>query len=339
MNYKKETDLKNIKKINELLQNTPSFVKDYIVSIEFTTASRTRLDYLCDIIRFFDYLKETKDADIISLNLLNELDKKFFEQYLDYLQYYEKDGKIYSNTVTSIKRHLSGIRGFMTYLFDEGLIEANVIAKIKNPKLEKKEIIKMDKDEINSFLNTVETGGTLTPQQKVYHDIQSTRDLAIMYLMLSTGIRISECVGLNIYDVDLNKSSIHIYRKGNKETHVFFSDEAAEYLTDYLVQRKKINAAEGHEQALFLSSRKTRLTVRSIQLIVKKYAQKSVPLKHITPHKLRATFATALYEETGDLYLVSENLGHEDMQTSRLYADLSTKRKQEHRNIVKLKTE
>ena len=112
-----------------------------------------------------------------------------------------------------------------------------------------------------------------------------------------------------------------------------------EYLTDYLVQRKKINAAEGHEQALFLSSRKTRLTVRSIQLIVKKYAQKSVPLKHITPHKLRATFATALYEETGDLYLVSENLGHEDMQTSRLYADLSTKRKQEHRNIVKLKTE
>ena len=337
MIYKKETELKDNEKIAEMLTTLPSFVKDYIISIEFTTTSKTRLGYLKDINNFFSYLKDIYNTDEVTVDILNELDKKFYEQYLHYLQYYEKDGRIYTNSTVAVKRKLSALTGLMTYLYEDNQLRENLITKVKVPKVRHKEIIRLDGDETEQFLNTVENGGTLTPQQLKYHKIQSTRDLAICYLLLSTGIRVSECVGLDIKDIDFKNSSIHIIRKGNKEAYVYFSDEASAYLMEYYEERKRIETKEGHEQAFFLSSRKTRLTDRSIENIIKKYAIRSVPLKHITPHKLRSTFATTLYENTGDIYLVADTLGHEDIQTSKVYAQLTNQRKKDHRNTIKLR--
>ena len=343
MNFKEETEKKDISRVNEYLRILPEYVKDYIVHIRTTTTPKTRLEYVKDIKFFLDYVSNEIFSDEMQTNeitteVLNTLKKKDFDRYFDYLQYYKRDGKTYSNSETSIKRKLSAIKGFMTYLYEENLLDENAITKVKNPKLRHKEIIYMDQDETYDFLNVVESGGNdkvkLTPKQEQYHKIQSTRDLAICYLMLSTGIRVSECVGLNMNDVDFKKSSLHIIRKGDKEAYVYFSDEAADYLMDYIEQRRHIETRDGHEEALFLSSRKSRITDRSVENIIKKYAKRSVPMKHITPHKLRSTFATQLYEKTGDIYLVADDLGHESIQTTKRYSQLTNKRKREHRNML-----
>ena len=156
--------------------------------------------------------------------------------------------------------------------------------------------------------------------------------------MLSTGIRVSECVGLNLNDIDFDNSRIKVIRKGGNEAFVFFSDEAEIVLKDYIKLRNEIIPKEGSEEALFLSSQRSRLTARSVENLVKKYARITTPLKHITPHKLRSTYGTALYQETGDIYLVADVLGHKDVNTTRKhYAAMNEDKKRRNRNVVKLR--
>ena len=120
--------------------------------------------------------------------------------------------------------------------------------------------------------------------------------------------------------------------------NVYAHNEDIEPLQAYIEERKKINAQDGHEKALFLSSQRKRISVRTVENLVKKYSQSAVPLKHITPHKLRSTFGTALYQETSDIYLVADVLGHTDVNTTRKhYADIDDERKRMARNKVQLR--
>ena len=140
------------------------------------------------------------------------------------------------------------------------------------------------------------------------------------------------------FDVDFDNSRVKVTRKGGNEAFVYFSDEATGYLQDYMKERKEIVAVDGHEDALFLSSHRKRITVRTVENMVKKYARVSTPLKKITPHKLRSTYGTALYQETGDIYLVADVLGHKDVNTTRKhYAELDQERKRGARNKVTLR--
>ncbi len=158
--------------------------------------------------------------------------------------------------------------------------------------------------------------------------------------MLGTGIRVSELVGLDINNIDFNTNGILIRRKGGKEATVYFGDEVYTALTDYLEIRNRIIPEAGSENALFLSLQNKRMSVRSVENLVKKYASIVTPLKHITPHKLRSTYGTTLYQETGDIYLVAEVLGHKDVNTTRKhYAAIENDRKYRARNIVKLREE
>ena len=168
----------------------------------------------------------------------------------------------------------------------------------------------MDVDEVAILLDEVESGENLTKNQQRYHDKTKTRDLALITLLLGTGIRVSECVGLNISDVDLKNNGIKIHRKGGNEAVVYFGEEVRDALLAYLEERKKVIAVEGHTDALFLSMQNKRISVRSVQILVKKYSQLVTNLKNITPHKLRSTYGTNLYNESGDIYLVADVLGH-----------------------------
>lgn len=335
MGNHKETELKFIDKTNELMKSMPDYVKHYIRSIHNRTAPRTRYEYLKDIQTFLDYEKESLGINSISTKDLSSLSKQDFEEYFEHLEHYEKDGKTVTNERTSIKRKLSSLRRFFGYLFENGYIPSDEIRKVEIPKLYRKEIIRLETDEAEDFLNTIEKGGQLTKKQSDYYKIQSTRDLAIIYLLLSSGLRVSECAELDVTDIDMNKCCVHVVRKGGDEATVYFSDEAAVYLEKYLEHRKNIKDVDKNEKALFLSSRKTRMCVRSIEIMVKKYAKRSIPLKHITPHKLRATYATNLYNETGDIYLVAETLGHKDVTTTKEhYANMSNQHKEDNRNRV-----
>lgn len=332
MGSHKQTDLYFTDKANEMLKSMPRYVQIYIRAIHNRTAPRTRYEYLKDIQTFLEYLSDTPSA--VSLDDLSKLDKIKFEEYVEYLEHYEKNGIERTNGRTSIKRKLSSLRKFFGYLFENGMIPSDEIRKVEMPKLHKKEIIRLEDDEASDFLNAVENGGRLTKKQADYYKIQNIRDMAIIYLLISSGIRVSECAELDVTDIDMKNACVHVTRKGGNEATVYFSDEAAGFLTDYLETRKVAKCSDD-EKALFLSSRNKRLSVRAIEMLVKKYAQRSVPGKNITPHKLRATYATNLYNETGDIYLVAETLGHKDITTTKEhYANLSDKRKAENRNRV-----
>lgn len=330
--YRNESEIRDMEKTADLIRSYPDYLHSFLRSIEFTTTPKTRLEYAKDLCKFLDYTKDALGS--CSIDALKTVTKEYIEEYLHYLKMYEKDGKILTNSTASVKRKLAAVRSLWNYLFESDLLPTNVLQKVKLPKLKDHEIIRMDQVETASFIQITESGGKMTKKQRSYHQKQAVRDLAISYLLLSTGIRVSECVGLDTTDVDFRNHCIHITRKGGKSDVVWYSDEAAEYLEDYYEQRKKIDT---DTKAMFLSSRKTRLSVRAIEEIVKKYARQAVPLKKITPHKLRATYATALYEETGDIYLVGENLGHSDISTTKKhYANLSEKRKEQARNRVRI---
>ncbi len=342
--YHQQNEMKNVELIRNICDNLPPYTKQFFRAIQQSKSSRTRLGYARDIKLFFDYICDTytdkpcKSPKDVTLEVLSSIDAQYIEDYMDYLQLYQKDGRTFTNGKASIKRKICSLSVFYGYFYRNDLVSQNPVAKVERPRIHEKQIVRMDAAETANFLDTVEFGSNLTNKQLQYHAKSKTRDLALLTLMLSTGIRISECVGLDINDVDFNNMCIKITRKGGKEAIVYFSDEAVEPLREYLHERKKIEAAKDHENALFLSSQKKRIGVRTVENLVKKYSQSAVPLKHITPHKLRSTYGTALYQETSDIYLVADVLGHTDVNTTRKhYADIDNERKRLARNKVQLR--
>ena len=179
------------------------------------------------------------------------------------------------------------------------------------------------------MLELAQSGEQLTKQQQKYQKITAKRDFAILSLFLGTGIRVSECVGLNISDIDLENNAFMVTRKGGNQVVLYFPPEVADALAEYITERTQTETVEGQEDALFLSLQRKRITQRAVQNLVKKYASVAAPLKNkISPHKLRSTYATNLYNETGDIYLVADVLGHTSVDTTRKhYADMTDARR------------
>ena len=343
-NYHDMVNIENAVKLRDLLTTLPRFCSTYFRGIESTTSSRTRIAYAYDLIVFFEFLKSSnptfKETSIVDfkIEVLDMVKAVDIEEYLEYLKYYIKDEKEHINTENGKKRKLIALRSFYNYFYKKEMIITNPVLLVDVPKLHEKEIIRLDIDEVAKLLDEVETGESLTKSQKKYHDKTKIRDLALLTLLLGTGIRVSECVGLDIDDVDFDNNGIKIRRKGGYEVIVYFGDEVNEALQNYLVERHKEPVLEGHANALFLSMQKRRMSVKSIENLVKKYSQMVTKLKKITPHKLRSTYGTNLYRETGDIYLVADVLGHKDVNTTKKhYAAIEDSRRRSAANVVKLR--
>ncbi len=343
-NYHDQINIDNQLRLREILKELPEFCKLFFRGIEPTTSSRTRLAYAYDLTVFFNFIKDSnptyKDINMknIPITVLDNLKVTDIEEYLEYLKVYSKNESLHTNKETGIKRKLSSLKSFYNYYFINELIQENPAAKVKVPKLHEKEIIRLDPNEVAELLDTVDSGEKLTEKQKAYHEKTKIRDLAIMTLLLGTGIRVSECVGIDINDIDFDNTGIKIRRKGGYETTVYFGDEVLAALLDYYRERVNTIAFEGHENAFFLSMQRKRMSVRSVEQLVGKYSKLVTKLKHITPHKLRSTYGTSLYRETGDIYLVADVLGHKDVNTTRKhYAAQEDERKWKARNAVKLR--
>lgn len=345
LSYHEQKDKENIVRLRELIRDLPPFCGDFFRGIEPRTSSRTRIAYAYDLHIFFDFLKKENPAlkklEIrdITLDHLDQLSVTDFEEYMEYLKYRFNDkNQEIMNKERGIMRKISSLKSFYNYYYRTERIRNNPAALVQLPKLHEKEIIRLDIDEIALLLDEVEQGDKLTDRQKAYHEKTKVRDLAIMTLLLGTGIRVSECVGLNIADIDFKNGGIRIYRKGGKEVTIYFGSEVEAALLDYLEERNRIIPESGHEDALFLSMQRKRIAVRSVENLVKKYARTVAPLKPITPHKLRSTYGTSLYRETGDIYLVADVLGHSDVNTTkRHYAALEDERRRSARNKVQLR--
>lgn len=333
--YHTDAQLTRTRRLNQLLKELPDVCSDYFLSVEQITSPLTRLSYAYDLKLFFEYLSSElsryNGKPIVSFTAadLNQVTKQDIERYARYLSYYVKNEvdeasadsavtREYVNHEYGIKRKYASLRGFFKYLFAEGLIDSNVATLVPLPKLHERAIIRLDIDEVARILDVAETGQDLPKTYQKYHRVTSKRDVALLSLFLGTGIRISECVGLNTDDFDFEQNAFVVTRKGGKEVILYFSDEVADALKAYYEERKEIETIKGHENAFFLSIQRRRITQRAVENMVKKYSSIAAPLKKkISPHKLRSTFGTNLYRETGDIYLVADVLGHSDVNTTR----------------------
>lgn len=334
--YRKETENAYLDKISDICGILPKVVTRYERSIQQMTEVRTRYAYLCDIKIFLEYISEELETPIkeITPAQLESISKDLFEDYINYLQKYEKNGVIHTNGKASIKRKVSALRNFYSYMFKSDLISTCNIEKVNMPKLKKKEIVYMDTDEVNDFIDTVDNGEvTGTEMEKVYHDKLGYRNFVIVNLLLSTGIRVSELVGLDVNDVDLKNSCIHVIRKGNTKDSVYFPDDIRDMLDEYTTERCLDTSTD--TTALFLSTRKTRLSVRSVENIIKKYAKKAVPLKNIHCHSTRSSFAMEFLKNSeGDIEGLQSALGHASIATSQFYARSTQDMKKSKKEMV-----
>ena len=347
-NYHDEINKQNIRKLREIITTLPPFCKQFFKGVDNIYGSRTKIAYAYDLRIFFDFLHQNhpygKTMDILNypLDILDKVKREDIEDYMEYLSLYSKETDDFESDITNEERgksrKLASLRSFYNYFFRNEMIQTNPASLVPMPKLHKKEIIRLEPNEVAQLLDQVEAGTKLTEKQSAYHAKTKVRDLALLTLLLGTGIRVSECVGLNIYDVDFENMGIRIRRKGGYEDIVYFGEEVEKALSDYLDQREHILPVSGHEDALFLSMQNKRLTVRSVENLVKKYSSLVTNLKKITPHKLRSTYGTNLYQETGDIYLVADVLGHKDVNTTRKhYAAMQDYNKRKAAKTIKLR--
>ena len=339
--YYQERNLKNLDKIDQLLEELPPFCEDFLRGIEMRTSVLTRLNYVYDLRIFFDFLihRKFRGKAVAELTLedLESVTDTDIEIFLSYLSNYRFKDKRLSCDERAKARKLSSVRSMFKYFFNKGLIEVNQTAKVTTPKLHEKEIIRLENNEVTSLLDTAEYGDGLSPHASGYHEKTKIRDSAILTLFLGTGIRISELVGLNNESIDFSNNSFLVTRKGGNKAILYFSEEVGDALAAYLAEKENDPRIPPDEHALFLSLQYRRISVRAVENLVKKYAKIVSPLKKITPHKLRSTYGTALYRQTGDIYIVADVLGHRDVNTTRKhYAAITEDHRRSVADAVKL---
>ena len=348
VDYYEQRERDAVLRVREILKRLPPACREFIDDIQMNTSPLTRLAYAYDLEVFFQFLTReiAQFADLSPTDFtyqdINKITGRNIREYANYLSlYFNQEEKEVRNKEAGQMRKLASIRSFFKYLFVNEKIDKNTAELIELPKMHEKPILRLEVDEVARILDVAENGEHLSARQQVWHDKTRLRDLAILTLFLGTGIRVSELVGLDTDKIDFSTNSLLVTRKGGKQMTLYFSDEVAQAIKEYLLQRKEIQPAEGDEKALFLSMQKTRIGVRAVENLVKKYARIAAPLKpKLSPHKLRSTYGTALYQETGDIYLVADVLGHSDVNTTkRHYAAMSDERRRMAAKAVVLRND
>ena len=351
IDYHTQQSFKVNEKLRSIQRELPMLCTDFFRAISQTTSPLTRLAYAYDLRLFFQFLQQevvsfaNSNAALIGAEELSAITARDIAGFQEYLQQYVSQTEMRSQQQTDsdappalvqnqelgIMRKLSCIRSFFDYLFKNEIIPANVATMITLPKRREKPILYLEQHEVERMVDAVMTGEGLTERQKKLLEITRQRDLAILYVFLGTGVRVSELVGLDLDDLDFESNGFVVTRKGGDQSILYYPDQVKAALQAYLVEREQVVSLPGHEHALFLSLQRRRITARAVENLVKKYGLIAAPLKkRISPHKLRSTFGTALYQQTGDIYLVSDALGHSDVNTTkRHYAALKDSRRRE----------
>jgi site-specific recombinase XerD len=344
-NYHEQKKAKETLRLREILTQLPRFLGLYFMSLNDQTSSLTRLGYAYDLRIFFNYLSEEvfdgQPIREITVDDMKRVESEHLQGFMEYLSYYLRQGEgdeALQNELLGKSRKLAAVRGLFRYLYMKKDLPANPAELVGFPKINQKVITTLEADEIAKLLDEVDSGEKLSPRQQAFHERTKLRDAAIITLLLGTGMRVSECVGIDLAHIDFEIGGIKVTRKGGDEMILYFGEEVAAALEKYLEERERAVPLAGHEQAFFLSLQNRRITDRAVQNLVKKYAKLVTRLKNISPHKLRSTFGTQLYAETGDIYLVANVLGHADVNTTRKhYAKMDENYRRRAANAVRLR--
>jgi integrase/recombinase XerC len=280
---------------------------------EKNLSRHTKRCYLSDLGQFEAFLRKTVTGspEVHDVVVWNELDHMTIRSFLSYL--YRKGVK-----KVTIGRKIASLRSFFNYLLREKKVKHNPAEMVQTPKAEKRLPVYLPVDEIFSLLSL-----TFKP------DPFGLRDKAILELLYSSGIRVSELTGLNLGDIDLRQNLMKVRGKGRKERIVPAGNHALTAVRDYLEKRGELlgrKAEDYVDPPLFVNGRGTRLTPRSVARLLDKYVKMSGINRKIGPHTLRHTFATHLLDAGADLRSIQELLGHENLSTTQKYTSVSVSR-------------
>ena len=249
--------------------------------------------YKRDLTAFFTFLKEKHDS---------------WEEVQDHhIRGFVAQERRRDLSARSIQRALSSIRSFFNYLLDEGAVETNPAANISSPKSTQLLPKALDTDLVKRLLDFKPQG-----------DIE-IRDKAMVELLYSSGLRLSELCSLNMDSISVRERSCRVVGKGNKTRDLPVGEKAIQSLRDWLLVRKNISSDSN--KALFLNKNGKRISTRSVQLRLERLSKKR-GLPMVNPHMLRHSFASHILESSGDLRAVQEMLGHSDIGTTQIYTKL-----------------
>lgn len=342
--YHYQMTLRSNQKMDRLYKELPPYVDSYLNARASNCRASTRLAYAGDLVIFFTFLCEKnpvlhgKTTAQVPLDLLDELTFEDINEYEAYLDHgIRADGHAFTNSPNAKARRMSSLRSFFRYESTHGYLKNDPTAGAERIRLKKDKMInRLQNDEVRQLMDVTASSRLRSPREQKFSQKTQLRDTAILTLLLNTGIRISECVGLDLKDIDFDYQSMIVIRKGGKPDTVYFNDTVAGALKDYISLERPAFIGSGDDQALFLSNRKQRMKVRSIQEMLKKYSSTAIP-QHVkvTPHVLRKTYGTALYDETSDIRLVADVLGHSSVDTTaKHYIDMSTEHKKKAAGIT-----
>ena len=331
------------RRINVLLEQLPSFCTDYELYARQKNSIKTRMEYLQDINTFFNYLQKKNPlikniANDVTTDILQRLNGFDFDDYSAWLSEYTLNNKQNTNSNVTKRRKLASIKSLFHFLYVRGYINCNPTEKIIMPTVHKKKrgnIRILEDDECTLLLKTVDKAykdaleklrqSNLTPVDRI-RPYLVMRDKAIIYLFLGTGLRVSELCAIDCSNINFSLGYINVIRKedsddSDESDRVYLSDQVLHEISEYLnYARDNIGAAQDNYDALFLSSQKTRITPRGVELMIKGYANKALGTGNgITPHKLRATFGTRYQRKFGDITATQTVMNHSDISVTARY--------------------
>ena len=322
-------------KLRELIKTLPPFAKEFFRAIDSTTQVRTRIAYAYDLRVFFHFLIDENPAyrnySVLDFKVsdLDKIESVDLEEYMEYLKVYisEEQHKHMQNTEQGVFRKMSALRSFYGYFYKRQLIEKNPTLLVDMPKIREKEIIRLEADEVASLLDFVEHGGDhLTGQKLAYYEKTKERDLAIITLLLGTGIRVSELCNIKLKDIDLLEKKLKIFGKGSKERILYLGNSNVVQLCQmYLTYN---NTCKKNEY-FFLNKFNKKLSEQTVRILLKKIESELELSTHITPHMFRHTFATTLLEKGVDIRYIQNILGHSSISTTQIYTYVTYSKQKE----------
>lgn len=324
-------------KLIQLVDTLPECCYSFLLETGTERALSTRISYARELKRFFDWLilshpdfcifDEAKD---IPETLLSHITSQDISRYTT--QYKDEGHKERS---TALKRN--ALSAYFGYMVDNRKIEYNPVVASAKIKIHTSDtVIYLNIDEQNRFMDAVYNGTGLTKHQQELHERYRLRDIAMVSLMLDTGMRVSELCGINLIDVSLEDASVIVTRKGGNLQTLYYSDDTKGMLDDYIEYRRMYNPTLMMSEPLFVNLKNERLTTNGVWRLVTKYASAALPGKgdKISPHKLRSSFAMELYRAKQDILLVQRSLGHKNLTATNIYAKATDAEMRNARNVL-----
>jgi site-specific recombinase XerD len=335
MTYHDQKRKDTVRKINNTKELLPEFAAEFLSSLMNSKELSTVAVYGENLRIFFHYLissglSKASQSEDITIEEIRNVKPRDIESFLLYLEDYLYNGRTRHNGGSGKKAKLATVKMFYKFLIMSELTEINPADIVAMPKVHRKPIIVLEKEEVEDMFSAITTNDFFSGRALEYHEEEKERDEAIITFFLGTGVRVSELVGLDLDDIDLPRRKATVTRKGGNVEEVYFSEDVKDALVRYIKgSRRDYEPKDSSKNALFLSRKHNRISVRAVQVLVKKYATLIVGEGNkISPHKMRSTYGTALYEETGDIELTSKALGHRSLNvTSEHYVRFPEDRK------------